>query len=258
MKAYDFPVQLFPIQTIGAVDRGSIKVPKKFAVVRTDTDRPLGVVSDKYDLLPHKTVVDGFRKAVEDQEVSEKISLTKFGARLMMDMTFPDVRVKVAKGDEVAMHLIVKNSYDGSNALRVVLGAYRLVCSNGLVIFQRFMQFSHKHVGTQMEVRVEELKNTVGMLTDAFHKTGPVMQEMAATRLQMEPRQFFNAKRIRLPEYLAEIARQEFEKKGISVWDAYNAMTFAITHRMRKESPESQLQYGRAAWEVARREIKTI
>lgn len=263
-NTYNFPVEMVPIEALRPVDGGKgrehIAIPKRFAVVRTDTLKPLGVVSDKYGIVTHGAMIDGFRKAVAGQNVEEKISLTHGGAKLAMKMTFADVRIKVDNGDEVAMQLIAKNSYDGTNALTILFGAFRVVCSNGMIIGRKFIHFSRKHVGDAAEVRVEEIVKQVGMLTEAFERTGPMLKQMAGAGLKNTVEDFFSPKRLRLPEYLAAAARTSFEGgKDQTVWGAYNTLTSVITHSMKEDATEdTRIRYGRNAWEAARREIGLV
>ena len=54
---YDFAIELHPIST----EPGGFIVPNRLAVMRTDTMRPMGIVSKKYALLPHADVVHAMR-----------------------------------------------------------------------------------------------------------------------------------------------------------------------------------------------------
>ena len=69
---YSLPVELQPIST----EPSGFIVPNRLAVVRTDTMRPIAVVSKKYALLPHADVIDTLRESLKGQDVQEKVQVT--------------------------------------------------------------------------------------------------------------------------------------------------------------------------------------
>jgi hypothetical protein len=247
---YDFPVELHPIST----EPGGFIVPNRLAVVRTDTMRPIGVVSNKYALLPHADVVDAMRDTLKGQETEETIALRRNGARMYLQITLPKITLKV-EGDEVAMRLVVANSCDRSRKVTIAFGAYRLVCANGMIIGQRYISVSRRHIG-EVAIEVEQIRKQMTMLTQQFEETAPIIKRMA-TKLLPSSKKFFDPNALHIPTYLTAIARQEFKKeKDGTVWDAYNALTFAITHKMRKANPELATRLGKNAWGAATAALK--
>ena len=254
---YDFPVEFAPVFTTGTLAGKEIKIamPKKLAVVRTDTNQSLGIVSDKYAFLKHSDVVDGFRKALAGQEFTESINLQRDGAQLYAKYTLKGVSADVQKGDLVGMQLTARNSYDGSAQLHLSLGAMRLVCKNGMVMTKNFVEFSHKHIGTALTLDVAEVKSNIEMMMARFKESIPHMQNMSRTNLHKAEDELFN-KNLKIPTYLLEEAKESFKTNGDStVWGFYNALTFAITHKMRKEAPALATYYGQLAWSAAFREL---
>ena len=247
---YDFPVELRAITT----EPDGFVIPNRFAVIRTDTMRPLGVVSKKYALLPHADVVDVLRETLKGQEVKETIRLTHNGARMHLELTLPNITLKV-DGDEIAMRLVVANSYDASRKVNIAFGAYRLVCSNGMIIGRRLISVSRRHVG-EVSIEVEQIRKQMTMLTDQFKATAPLIRKMASTHLPA-PKNFFDATALHIPTYLIKIAREQFkQEEDGTVWDAYNALTFAITHKMRHANPELATRLGKNAWAGASAALK--
>ena len=242
---YDFPVELHPIST----EPGGFIVPNRLAVIRTDTMRPIAVVSKKYTLLPHADVVDAMRDTLKGQETMETIRMSKNGARMHLEITLPKITL-IVDGDTIAMRLSVSNSYDASRKVNITFGAFRPVCSNGMIIGRRLIAVSRRHVG-EVGIEVEQLHTQITMLTKQFRDTAPTLRKMATTPLQ-SPKKFFHAKTLHLPTYLVKIASEQFKKEEDgSVWDAYNALTFAITHKMRKVNPELATRLGKNAWGAA-------
>jgi hypothetical protein len=116
---FKFPVELQPITT----EPGGLFVPNRLAVVRTDTMKPIGVVSKKYTLLPHADVVDALRETLKGQETQEKIGLTHNGARMHLEITLANItlrnggEVPTSKWSELRYGLIGQlEDYDGEAA----------------------------------------------------------------------------------------------------------------------------------------------
>jgi hypothetical protein len=252
---YDFPVELRPVFTTS--NKTKIEMPRKLAVVRTDTDTSLGIVSDKYAFLKHADVISGFREALSGQKYSEDISLQRDGAQLFVKYTLKDVQAEVQKGDIVGMQLIARNSYDGSTQLHLSLGSLRLVCGNGMVVTKSFIEFSHKHVGETLALNVGDVKQSIDGMIAKFQTVLPFMQNMSRTTLAKDDTELFDAKKLKLPGYLVEEAKQEYTRaKDNTLWGYYNSLTFAITHKMRKDAPALESYYSALAWDIASKEFQ--
>jgi len=246
---YQFPVELQPIFLAG----GKV-IEKRKAVVRMDTMKPLGIVSDEYGLVKHGTVVDSLREAGKKYNVQEKISVTNYGANLFYQMTFPKVEMEVKKNDIIRMQMIARNSYNGMNSLRIVFGALRLVCLNGMVIAQKFMQFSYRHIGDvggmTNGMLIDQYQEAYEGYIKMFNERLPIIQQMSRTKIKGNG--LFERKQVHLPTYLLDEANASYQKAGdSSVWGYYNSLTYAISHKMKKESPASSVNYGMIAWKIA-------
>lgn len=256
---YDFPVALKPIYL--NENKGYNQIPNKQAVVRTDTMDTLGIVSSEYGLVKHASVVDSFREAGKKYHVSEKISLTNNGAQLFYQMTFPKVQAEVQKGDFIQMMMIVKNSYNSMNSLQVVFGAFRLVCTNGMILGTKFVSFNYKHIGRVGGFNEDNIAETL-QLKDKFENYINVFGEQAPMLTAMTKKSvanysgLFNPKEVNLPQYLLSEASQSFEnEKDKSVWGYYNSLTYAISHKLKKNNPNQAIDYGQRAWKAAERII---
>jgi len=242
-NSYDFPIKLAPIQS------DSILIPKKFAVIREDIKQPIGIVSDQYSLVKHSDAIDCFREALKGNKFEEKVEIIKNGAQLFSTYKLTDTQVEVSKGDIVAMQLILKNSYDGSNSLQIILGAFRLVCTNGMVVGSEFFRYSQKHI-TSGKPAIDVLKQNVTALVNQFKNSLPAMQAMSKAKLTATPEKLFDAKTLEFPKYLANEASLNYkESDKNTVWTYYNALTYAISHKMKKDSPNARFYYLQRAWE---------
>ena len=129
---------LFPVREEPAVFQedpsGYMNTGYKF-IVREDTGQVLSCMTDEYKLVNNQEVVDKTEKVLNKTKAQLKeVKMFGDGARTKYTYIFPNTKVKVATNDYVNPEIIISNSYDGSNAVGVMGGAFRLVCENGLVI----------------------------------------------------------------------------------------------------------------------------
>lgn len=242
---HTFNVALEPISVLGQEVKG------KKAVVRTDTKDTLGIVSDNYKIITHGEALGAIEKAL-GKKVEPKVTIAKNGALMFATYTLKDVQGEVAKGDIVGMQFTAINSYDGTTTLRISLGGLRLVCLNGMVVSDHFYRFSIRHTG-EAQIEVAKLAEKMEGLTESFQKSLKYMKAMTETRLKGGEAAIFDQENTKLPSYLIDAAQEEYQRAGDeSVWGGYNALTYAITHSMRRESPQTAIRYGRIAWASAR------
>jgi len=114
---------------------------------------PVGVVSKDYALVQHTAVLDVASKALEKSkidpsEVKADLTLTEYGERMALSLYLPD-RFSFDPGDGhlMAMRLECFNSVDASTRFRALMGWFRFVCSNGLVIGVTRVDLRRRHIG---------------------------------------------------------------------------------------------------------------
>ncbi len=114
---------------------------------------PVGVVSKDYNLIQHKDVLDIALKALEaanikKEDVKAKLTITEYGERMALSIFLPE-KYQYDPGDNnpMALRLECINSVDGSTRFRAIMGWFRFVCSNGLVIGVTSTDMHRRHVG---------------------------------------------------------------------------------------------------------------
>ncbi|OQX20059.1 MAG: hypothetical protein BWK76_02565 [Desulfobulbaceae bacterium A2] len=114
---------------------------------------PVGVVSKEYSLVPHAEVISVTSKALDEakispEEVKAELKITEYGERMALSLYLPK-RFNFDPGDSkpMAMRLECFNSVDGSTRFRALMGWFRFVCSNGMVIGVTQSDVRRRHVG---------------------------------------------------------------------------------------------------------------
>jgi len=114
---------------------------------------PVGIVSKNYALVPHKEVLDAGAKALQQAKISpEKVkaelTITEYGERMRVCLYLPDeYSFDPGDGNVMAMRLECFNSVDGSTRFQALLGWFRFVCSNGLIVGVTKLGLRHRHIG---------------------------------------------------------------------------------------------------------------
>ena len=174
-----FPVKLVSVKA----ELDGEYLPSDFrAVVRMDTHEVLGIHSADYKLVTNHEAFDAFdnalsRSVLDLDGMIIKDELSYGGARTIRTYIFPNHAVNIGKvGDVVNLQLRVVNSYDGSTAFSTLLGGYRLVCTNGLVIGKTFAQNYARHTkGFNISSMLEGLNRTI----DTYFDTADQWQRWA-------------------------------------------------------------------------------
>ena len=129
------------------------------AAFKTEPTNPK--VSDRYVQANTETVVDDLAKLgwYPVQAKQCRTNKKSSGIRSLHIICFQNPNVKIAKqnsnGDETIdawPRIILTNSHDGFNSFKFLLGMFRLVCSNGLIVGDNEMvNMSVKHINYDFE-----------------------------------------------------------------------------------------------------------
>jgi len=226
IETYEFPVLEKPVYVDGQV----LKDYK--AIVRDDNNKPLAVVSQDYKLIPHKDVVETTTMLLDAKigrgNYKANHVLTQDGARLFSEYKFSE-NVEIRDCDFVQPGVRVTNSYDGSIRIFVELIGMRQVCSNGLTIPGWVTKAKRKHMG---EIDIEGLEPLIGGALDQLEVYYDVMREAAKTPVAYkEAEELIEGNKLgKKYKELALVNLNEQKLDQLTMWDVYNALTYATTH----------------------------
>lgn len=204
---------------------------------KTDPTNP--GVSSKYVQATTIDVVNDMRK-LGWYPVAAKQCRPKKGSKgirsfHMLAFQNPDVRLMT--GDEVEAYprIILTNSHDGFNSFKFMVGLYRLVCSNGLIICdEEFANISIKHI----YYTFEKLRETVKAAIESVPSKVRIINTMKTTVLTEDEKKEFAAKAIKIRKNVPEdeklsISKETIEEilnpkrkedEGDDLWNVYNVV----------------------------------
>src|SRR2546425_164961 len=241
----DFPLTFAPAMYHNPVT-GQIEVmPNRQIVARADTGQALSVVSDRYSLVPHTTVLETIESAFEGLDVGpvpRGIYMSGGGAKMRAIYKFPalertlNVNALDRRQDRLCPLIKVTNSLDGTSKISIEIGAFSFVCTNfavgGSGVFAG--GFMAVHAGTiKIEAAGDQLRNFL-FLFDQILDLFSYWSEIPAGNDEHK-RALQN-----LPDrYSERLSAKRFP--GNSVFDVYNQATDLCTHQLRSASRALQL-----------------
>jgi len=210
-----------------------------YAILDRDTGKVFSTVSKDYRLIRHEEAIAEVESAIgRSMNLGPYMISTDFyndGARMRRTYRFPETSVNVAPDDDVNLTLDLYNSYDLVWPFKVILGGFRLVCSNGMVIGKNYYRFEKRHIFDLADVAMlDDLSTSIKGLKAQSKK----WKQWANTRLT--PRVYDAVMKtmklgVKAVGEIEEEAKRTTLDEGsvlnISLWEFYNLLTWHITHR---------------------------
>lgn len=247
----DFPYDREQLLTMGNLDT------RKDAILRTDTNSVLGVVSRGHEILPYGQVMDFMTKTFKELELPIKLlesHLLNNGRTLHQEYLMEGFSINTPDGSEMSPMAIVHAGYDGSYGF-ISFGTYRHVCLNGACIGNTISKILLKYrssllgssvlddiiMSTEKFMEVAEKYNEIGGkdFDNYFWKLLP-SSELNFTFKKEMLNELQSKKIIEFKE--ANYTNGDLEEKpqeifdvinSMSAWDFYNILTAISTHKMR-------------------------
>lgn len=230
----------------------SFKIKDHKAIVDRNNGNVFGITTEAYKLIKYEDLINVVDNIVlnhpEYGDPVKKVETISEGAKLTSEWTFPEVSYQITKGDIVHPSIHVNTSYDSSTLLSVLFGAFRIVCSNGLVIGDQFANYKKKH--TQV-FNLEGIKNAISIGMDNFSdqvnlwKTW-VDKNTTSTEYEyvMNTMKFNKAETEEIHSVVEKnsgVTLTDIKTKTLTYWIFYNILTQYITHKVQSKLRKFQL-----------------
>lgn len=201
-------------------------------------------VSERYTFANTETVIDDLARLgwypVEAKQARAKKNSSGIRSFHMLAFQNPDVFIKKTDADgcetiDAYPRIILTNSHDGFNSFKFMVGLYRCVCSNGLIIAtDQMVELNIRHVNYDFEelrVVVATAIKQVPIQTTAIN----AMQNVMLT-VEQKTALAISAMRIRkgvsedgkfyadMEAVQAVLVPQRKEDEGDSLWNVYNVL----------------------------------
>ena len=252
----------FPIQTQPIYDINGEPIEGHKAVMRTDTNKVLGVHGSRYKAVSHDDVVnsilDGVSQADLSNDYTVDVEVLEDGRKLRGQILFNDLVVEPAVGDYTKFKVDFFNSYDASWSFSQSASGLRLWCLNGCTTPDAVAKSRYKHTAS---INVEGSANKMINGLQHFMSRKEVWQSwMQTTVTDPQVEHFFKktvAKAFTRQQQISKINEKQLENLlgiwadessslGRNKWALYNTLTYWATHTGELRSPHTA-RYNREA-----------
>lgn len=250
-----FPVELQPVRFEGFTD-GEMESQTLFAddfvsVVRLDTNKVLAVHKSGYKLIKNEDLFPIFEEAIEKSNIDHRGMMVKdevanSGAKVLRTYRFPKHRITLGsrpdgKADEIDLTITLRNSYDGVWSFGYSMGAFRQICTNGMIIGNKFLDVKSKHT-KHMDISpyVASLETAAVLYleeVDNWRKWREITVSSAKAKDFLETQKHLTQK---IRDDIYGLFIDDSRREGASAWAFFNAMTNWSTHaKVRKDAVDN-------------------
>jgi len=222
----------------GIIDSGKVIINEENQEVH---EEPFAIVTEEYTITTHESMLQLIDDVVagmpEYGTPTKSIETFDRGGKMKAEIIFPEVEVMVA-GDILHPRISAFNSYDTYWKRRIEEGAFRVVCTNGLMIGEKNFEYSAKHTS---EMDAKQLKFLITGAMEAFSdrtelwKTwvnkviGEQEQEQILKRVAPFTKTDINLINQEVEISTGAMAQQH---QTLTLWIFYNILCQYISHRI--------------------------
>lgn len=227
-------------------------IPDYRAIVDRNNERVFAIVKDGYHVARHENVIEKLddlcHEFKEYGEPTREIWMSNYGGRMKTRWTFKELDFEIgtlSDGTPDTVHPTLETfcSYDTSLAHTTMVGGFRTICSNGLIIGKILGRYKRKHtIGLDLERARMVLAQGMTEYSEAQNLWVSYMQREAL----MDEVNCYEDLGFNLVEKLSienEIKRQgkviewddeDKEKRNVEInaWQLYNIYTAEASHRV--------------------------
>jgi phage/plasmid-like protein (TIGR03299 family) len=239
-------------------DGHKIEVPDSFAVVRGDTNSPLGIVGKNYHIFQNSEAFSFFDEIVGDKlAIYETAGALHGGRKVWILAKLPqDLYIKGTE-DRSNTYILLGTSHDGSQALMMMPTITRVVCNNTytLAIQQFSVESGIKVRHTRnMKSKVDLARERLSIITKQIEDYGDQANYLASINLSKAQFKTYietlfpdnkdaknNTRTINMRNMVSlNFDDNEFKETDGTAWAAFNAVTRFVDHqRSTKGSDDS-------------------
>jgi len=188
----DWSVELRPVFADGGVKwQGTpLQAPEHRAVVRSKDGKVLGIVGRRYRTVDNLDMFElGEMIVDEGGAVWDSAGSIRDGRQVFCSMHLPSRQILVGGEDPVNLHLLLRNSHDGSTGLGGFVTPVRAVCCNTVALAIRGARhsFTVTHSG-DIPVKLEDARRALQISFDYSERFAAEVEKM--NELDYTDRQF--------------------------------------------------------------------
>jgi len=236
--------------------REKIRIPDKKAIVDYNATEfnTFGICSDDYKIIPYEDIIGLVEQTVSGIKNFGKIEVKPSsyldGARLRVNLSFPEKKISIVKGDNILPKIEIFSSHDLSTKLKGRFGAFQLKCSNGMGVWKTFKSFAKRHL---QNLYLADLSASITEGLEVFELQTNLWKEWSELKI---PQKIYEELWADLPFSTAEKARIEVlpeigtklllpeavKSDDLNLWSLNSVLTQFATHEVKSELRKIDLE----------------
>ena len=199
------------------------------AITRADNSRLISIMSDTYQVVPNSEIIKPLMEQlhnIDSKWIIDPSHSYVSDSRMRLQITFPELTFNDGRSD-IALSLFLHNSYDGSEGIRMLWGAIRFLCSNGMILGTVLSKFYARHTkGINPNNISEQLHQTYDQIPIISERIS-ILQNLGVPKSLTES----------IEKKLGKHVMKHVEEQPIadSQWILYNYLTYYISHIVEKK-----------------------
>lgn len=229
LKQFSFPVQE---REVFVEDYKGLVFPSSDykAIVRQDNNQLISIARKTYKLVPNAEIIQKFTETLDNMDyrwiIDQSHSFVENNKMRLM-VTFPELRFNDGRSD-IAMSLYLSNSYDGSESVRLIWGAIRSICTNGMVIGKVLGQLKVKHtMGLDLDSLQTQLDNTYHQIPQIQSRIDQLLHTPVSTDFRETATEQLGK---RVMKFVAD--QEESVRPVAHQWALFNILTYYVSHEI--------------------------
>lgn len=230
---YVFPVAERPVYFEPDEETGAAHARRYKAIVHQQTGKLISIQRDTYRMVSNQDVIAPLLDQLQTLDTSWYIDPSHsfvLPSRMRLQITFPELRFHDGRSD-IALSLYLHNSYDSSEGVRMMFGAIRAICKNGMVFGQVLSQFYGKHtLNFNLHSLREQLESTYEKIPVIQERITQLIEARVTSGVRKEVEERIGKGAARFLE------TQEREIRRVTnQWALYNVLTYFVSHEVKQQ-----------------------
>lgn len=245
----DWELKRLPVQYL--VDGKLRTMEERFVLARSDTHEALSIVSDDYQIVQPREVLEFYRDLMEDYGYKLETAGALDHGRKVWALARTGVTEAADKQgeDRIAAYVLLATSCDKTLATTAAFTSIRVVCQNTLFFATEEVRKKGRpqvKVPHNFRFNADQVKKELGLMDPAWKAFMEKVRKMAAYRMEAEAASsFFKSLLAQKDKPLTRTAErehqtitalfrsapgQEFATAKATLWGAVNAVTYFTDH----------------------------
>lgn len=226
------------------------------ALCREDNGAVLGVMRGRYEIIQNREAFEFFDAVTQTGEAVYETAGALRDGRVVWIMASLPGKLFI-NGDEHRKMVLLVTSHDGSSSLRMRLVTVRVVCNNTLSIALRGQaaEIKIRHTSSFRE-KAAEARRCLGIADKYFAQLSQAADGLQHKRMSSETMEAFAAalypakdgkasgRTANIRTELSRLFRQGAGNRGVSRWDALQAVTDYVDHFAPERGASTRFESG--------------